>query len=272
MMAMMTTEACCQVPARHNISLDHQHGDQFFDQVAVAVTPTKLTSACFIGINYKDLITFMCSDERTVPIINVDPRQDLHRQGVMVGAALTMGNIYGGAMGAILAGTDAVVFGMARTAGKRVRDYLVSAPRSAKDHTVLGIIPFLARVQVDRNSRGTESAEACMRAGCMYEAPHIKILNAQSTDGTFGSKYANEVAGLRSFDSEDTRIEIQRSMSAHEIEKHEERLGRQLPHWNISQAMGTGPLNITQMIIQQQDLCDIYIVCYKSNGQQEGRT
>ena len=29
----------------------------------------------------------------------------------MVGAALTMGNIYGGAMGAILAGTDAVVFG-----------------------------------------------------------------------------------------------------------------------------------------------------------------
>jgi len=104
MMAMMTTEACCQAHARHNISLDYQHGDQFFDQVAAAVTPSKLTSACFIGNNYKDLITFMCSDERTVPIINVDPRQDLHRQGVMVGAALTMGHIYGGAMGAILAG------------------------------------------------------------------------------------------------------------------------------------------------------------------------
>jgi len=111
-----------------------------------------------------------------------------------------------------------------------------------------------------------------MRAGCMYGAPHIKILNAQSTDGQFGSKYANEVAGLRSFDSEDTRIEIQRSMSAHEREKHVERLDRQFSHWNISQEMGTGPLNITQMIIQQQDLCDIYIVCYKSNGQQEGRT
>jgi len=127
------------VHARHNISLDHQHGVQFFDQVAAAVTPTKLTSECFIGNDYKDLITFMCSDERTVPIINVDPRQDLHRQGVMVGAALTMGHIYGGAMGAILAGTDAVLLGMARTAGERVRDYLVSAPRIAKDHTVLGI-------------------------------------------------------------------------------------------------------------------------------------
>jgi len=100
-----------------------------------------------------------------------------------------MGPIYGGAMGAILADTDAVVVGMARTAGKRVRDYLVSAPMIAKDYTVLGIIPFLARVQVDRNSRGTESAEASIRAGCMYGAPHIKILNAQSTDGTFGSKY-----------------------------------------------------------------------------------
>jgi len=208
------------VHATHNISLDHQHGDQFFDQVAAAVTPTKLTSACFIGNNYKDLITFMCSDERTVPLINVDPQQDLHRQSVMVGTALTMGHIYGGAMESIVAGTDAVVFGMARTAEKRVRDYLVSAPRIAKDHTVLGIIPFLAWVQVDRNSRGTESAEACMQAGCMYGAPHITILNAQSSDGTFGSKYANEVAGLRSFDSEDTRIEIQRSMSAYEREKH----------------------------------------------------
>jgi len=271
MMAMMTTEACCQAHARHNISLGHQHGVQFFDQVAAAVTPSKLTSACFIGNNYKDLITFMCSDERTVPIINVDPRQDLHRQGVLVGAALTMGHIYGGAMGAILACTDAVVFGMAHTAGKRVRDYLTSAPRIAQHHTVLGIIPFLARVQVDRNSRGTESAEACMRAGCMYGASHIKILNAQSSDGSFGSKYANEVAGLRSFDSEDTRIEIQRSMSAREREKHVVRLDSQLSTWNIAQAMGTGPLNITQMIIQQQDLCDIYIVCYKSNGQQEGR-
>ena len=152
----------------------------------------------------------------------------------MVGAALTMGHIYGGAMGDLMAGTDAVVFGMARTAGKRVRDYLMRAPKCAKDHTVLGIIPFLARVQVfrtsTRNSRGTESAEACMRAGCMYGAPHIKILNAQSTDGQFGSKYANEVAGLRSFDSEDTRIEIQRSMSAHEREKHVERLDRQFSH------------------------------------------
>ena len=193
MMAMMTTEACCQAHARHNISLDHQHGDQFFDQVAAAVTPSKLNSACFIGKNYKDLITFMCSDERTAPIINVDPRQDLHRQGVMVSAALTMGHIYGGAMGAILAGTDAVVFGMARTAGKRVRDYLMSAPKIAKDHTILGIIPFLARVQVDRNSRGMESAEACMRAGCMYGAPHINILNAQSTDGTFGSMMMKDV-------------------------------------------------------------------------------
>ena len=83
-----------------------------------------------------------------------------------------------------------------------------------------------------------------------------------------------------------TRIEIQRSMSAHEREKHVERLDRQFTNWNISQEMGTGPLNITQliiqqMIIQQQDLCDIYIVCYqsnghivcyKSNGQQEGKT
>jgi len=108
---------------------------------------------------------------------------------------------------------------------------------------------------VDRNSRGTESAEACMRAGCMYWAPHIKILNAQSTDGTFRSKYAVEVAALRSFDSEDTRIEIQRSMSAHEREKHVERLDRQLPNWNISQEMGTGPLNITQMIIQEGTEC-----------------
>ena len=157
---------------------------------------------------------------------------------------------------------------MARTAGKQVRDYLTSAPRIAQHH----IIPFLARVQVDRNSRGTESAEACMRAGCMYGAPQIKILNAQSSDGKFRSKYANEVTGLRSFDSEDTRIEIQRSMSVREREKHVERLESQLPTWNIAQAMGTGPSNITQMIIQQQDLCDIYIVCYKSNGQQEGRT
>ena len=59
-----------------------------------------------------------------------------------------------------------------------------------------------------------------MRAGCMYGAPHIKNPNAQSSDGTFGSKHANEATGLRSFDSEDTRIEIQRSMSVHEREKH----------------------------------------------------
>jgi len=111
-----------------------------------------------------------------------------------------------------------------------------------------------------------------MRAGCMHGAPHIKILNAQSADGQFGSKYAIEGAGLRSFDSEDTRIEIQRSMSAHEREKHVERLEGQLPNWNISQEMGTGPLNITQMIIQKKDLCDIHIECYKSNGKKERNT
>jgi len=59
-----------QVYARHNISLDQRHGNQFFDRVAEAVTPTKLASACFIGNNYKDLITFMCSDERTVPMMS----------------------------------------------------------------------------------------------------------------------------------------------------------------------------------------------------------
>jgi len=49
MMAMMTTDSCCQVHARHNISLDQQRGNQLFDQVAAAVTPTKLASAYFIG-------------------------------------------------------------------------------------------------------------------------------------------------------------------------------------------------------------------------------
>jgi len=228
-MAMMTTEACCQMSGRHNISLDQKHGNQFFDRVAEAVTPTKLASACFIiGSNYKDLVAFMCSDKRIVPTVNVDPRQDIQRQGVMVGAALTMGHICGGAMGAILAKTDAVVFGISRTAGKRLRDYLLSAPTCVKDHTVLGIIPFLARVHVGRNSRSTESTEACMRAGCMHEAPHIKILIAQGTDGQFGSKYAAEVEGLRPFNSEDTRIAIQRSMSGNEREKHVERLAQGL--------------------------------------------
>ena len=167
------------------------------------MTPAKLASACFVRGKYKDLVVFMCSDKRIVPMVNVDPRQDIQRQGVMVGAAaLTMGHTHGGAMGAILAKTNAVVFGIACTAGKRVRDYLLSAQKHTKDHTVLSRIPFLARVHVNRNSRGTESAEACMQAGCMHGAPHIKILNAQATDGQFGSRYAIEVEGLRSFDSE----------------------------------------------------------------------
>jgi len=188
---------------------------------------------------------------------------------VLVAPPDALGHIYGGAMGAILAKTDAVVFEMARTAGKRVRDYLLSAPSCTKDHTVLGIICFLARVQVDRNSRGTESAEACMRAGCMHGAPHIKILNAQGTDGQFGSLNAAEVEGLRSFDSEDTQITIQSSMSAHEREKHVERLARGMSNWNMAQEKGTGPLNIAQMIIQKKDLCDIYIVCFKRNGEKD---
>jgi len=72
-------------------------------------------------------------------MVSVDPRQDMQRQdiqrqniqrqGVMVGATLTMGHIYGGTMGAILAKTNVVVCGMARTAAKRVRDYFLSAQK-----------------------------------------------------------------------------------------------------------------------------------------------
>ena len=85
-----------------------------FDPVVEVVTPAKLASACFIGSKYKDLVAFMCSDKRIVPMVTVDPRQDIQRhvgrhmnadprqdierqdierQGVMVGAALTMGHI-----------------------------------------------------------------------------------------------------------------------------------------------------------------------------------
>ena len=71
---------------------------------------------------------------------------------------------------------------------------------------------------------------------------------------------------MRSFDSKDTRIKIQRSMSAHEREKHVERLPRGLNNWNLAQEKGTGLLKIAQMIIQKKDLCDIYIVCFKGNG------
>ena len=156
-----------------------------------------------------------------------------------------------------------------------MRDYLLSHPACTKDHTVLRIISFLARVQVDRNSCSTHGAEACMRAGSMNGAPHIKILNQRSSDNHFGSRYAVEVEGdpsnpgLRSFDSEDTRDEIQRSMPAREREKHVKRLERGLSNWNLAQENGTGPLNITQMIIQKKDLCDIYIVCSKINGRKK---
>ena len=112
----------------------------------------------------------------------------------------------------------------------------------------------------------------------MNGAPHIKILNQRSSDNHFGSRYAVEVEGdpsnpgLRSFDSEDTQIAIQSSMSAHEREKHVERLARGMSNWNMAQEKGTGPLNIAQMIIQKKDLCDIHIECYKSNGKKERNT
>jgi len=80
-------------------------------------------------------------------------------------------------MEAVLARTDAVVFGMARTARKRLRDYLCSALRTIQGHNVIGIVPFLARVQVHRNSCRSRSAEACTRAGNMNRAPHINIVN-----------------------------------------------------------------------------------------------
>jgi len=58
-------------------------------------------------------------------------------------------------------------------------------------------------------------------------------------------------------------------MSAHEREKHVERLARGLANWNLAQEKGTGPLNIAQMMIQKKDLCDIYVVCFKSNENKE---